>query len=100
MMERKTIILDGTDTGTFTGDTIPVRNTHNLLYGLFELNMDGGTGSVMLQGRNGPEMAWVNVLDAAMTTNGAKVVAIFNQMRAVGVSCTENPTAIVHPRTT
>ena len=76
-------LLDG-ETGTVTGDQVPTSSEYfrDNKTAFLQVDLDGGTGSVMVQGRIDPALPWVNILDAAITADSIQVIAALPYMRA------------------
>lgn len=73
-------------TANATSESVSPMNVGRIEYGIFQISFGGGSGSVVLQGRVHPDMAWVDIL--TFTTDDAQRVTLFPFMQAVASGLT------------
>ena len=63
-----------------TGEVFIIHNPSDIDYGLAQVEYNGGTGNIKIQGRTSTDMGWIDIY--TFTADGARRVTLFPLMRA------------------
>ena len=63
-----------------TGESFTMHNASDIDYGLAQVEYNGGTGTIKIQGRTSTDMGWIDIF--SFTADGGRRVTLFPFMRA------------------